>query len=63
MMSFITDELVWAIRRERDEEARNVRPHTPRRPDTSAADHESQPYDPEGLWIGRALRANASSAR
>jgi len=28
MSSFITDELVWAITREREEEARRVRPHT-----------------------------------
>jgi hypothetical protein len=28
MSSFITDELVWAITREREEEARRIRPHT-----------------------------------
>lgn len=31
MTSFITEELVWAITREREEEARKVRPHTERR--------------------------------
>jgi hypothetical protein len=31
MSSFITEELVWAITREREEEARKVRPHTERK--------------------------------
>jgi hypothetical protein len=38
MSSFITEELVWAITREREEEARKVRPHTERvRPEETSS--------------------------
>jgi hypothetical protein len=33
MLSFIADELVWATIRDREEEARRVRPHTEREPE------------------------------
>lgn len=60
MLSFMTDELVWAIRREREEEARNVRPHTPRMPNGERITHDAETRAAEGSWIARTLRANAS---
>jgi hypothetical protein len=52
MSSFITDELVWAITREREEEARRVRPHTERR---TAPDETNTPPTSRGgriAWLG-----------
>jgi hypothetical protein len=37
MQSYIPEELIWAITREREEEARRVRPHTERRTDPAPA--------------------------
>ena len=38
MLGFISEELVQAICREREDEARRVRPHTERRPDPERDD-------------------------
>ncbi len=52
MSSFITEELVWAINREREEEARRVRPHTERR--TACAEANTPPPSRGGriTWLG-----------
>ena len=44
MSSFITDELVWAITREREEEARRIRPHT----ELKTAQENSRTQPPSG---------------
>lgn len=50
MFSYITDELIWAIGREREEEARRVRPHTTERlPSDEAAPPPS--YGKRPLWL------------
>lgn len=59
MLSFITDELVWAIRREREDSARNVRPHTQGLHSIERVTHEAETRETEGTWIARALRFNA----
>lgn len=63
MLGFITDELVWAIRREREEEVRNIRPHTTPKPDTERTVRGPGASGPMGLWSGPALRANSAGAR
>ena len=52
MFNFIIDELVWAMGREREEEARQIRPHTERRPDSE----RQQPQQDWGHWVALALR-------
>ena len=42
MMSFMPDELVWAMQREREREARNVLPHTERKPDAERSTLEQE---------------------
>lgn len=56
MLSFATDELVWAMQREREEEARNVHPHTKRKPDPERTSHDRDNHSPLGLWISGSLR-------
>jgi hypothetical protein len=58
MLAFISEELVWAIRREREEEARKVRPHTARRQPTQ----DAEPPPPGGAgshWFDLQPQANA----
>src|ERR1700674_3130121 len=55
MMSFMPDELVWAMQREREREARNVLPHTETTPDAERSTLE-QERNPVGVWIGSTLR-------
>jgi hypothetical protein len=52
------DELIWAIRREREEEARNVQPHTARKPDPERIVHETR-RAPLGSWIAPSLKAGS----
>jgi hypothetical protein len=52
MFNFFVDELVWAARREREEEARQIRPHTEKRPDAERA----MPQQNWGYWVALALR-------
>ena len=59
MLSFVTNELVWAIQREREEEIRNIRPHTARKPDPERTTHDPNGQGPVGLWIAPSLRAPA----
>ena len=58
MMSFMPDELVWAMQREREREARNVLPHTKRKPDAERSTLE-QERNPGGVWVGPRLRAGS----
>jgi hypothetical protein len=59
MLSFLTDELVWALIREREDEARVTHPHTSGWPRT-----ERSMLPPNPLrWIGSALRKPAERAR
>jgi hypothetical protein len=58
MMSFMPDELVWAMQREREREARNVLPHTERKPEAERSTLE-QERNPVGVWVGPSLRAGS----
>ena len=58
MMSFMPDELVWAMQREREREARNVLPHTERKPDAERSTLE-QDRNTVGVWVGPSLRAGS----
>ena len=52
MLSFLTDELVWAAIREREDESRNTRPHTSGWPSTERSMLPPNPI----RWISSALR-------
>lgn len=58
MLSFLTDELVWAAIREREDEARNTHPHTAGWPQT---ERSMAPPKPLGGWLS-ILRRPASQA-
>jgi hypothetical protein len=59
MLSFISEELVWAIRREREEAARTARPHTATRPEPERTrERESRPV----RWVARACAAVPGAA-
>jgi hypothetical protein len=51
------DELIWAIRREREEEARNVMPHTSRRADSERVVHTHRPEQASPSWVSSSLKA------
>ncbi len=55
MLSFLTDELVWAAVREREDEARNTHPHTSGWP---RIERSMLPPNPL-VWISSALRKPA----
>jgi hypothetical protein len=58
MLGFLTDEVVWAAIREREDEARNTHPHTAGWPKI-----ERSMLPPNPLrWIGDALRKPSSHA-
>jgi hypothetical protein len=63
MLSFISEELVWTISREREEEARRVHPHTARRGDPERTTHESEQRRAEPYWSAPALRHSVSRVR
>ena len=52
MLSFLTDELVWATTREREDEARNTHPHTSGWPRIERSMLSPNPM----RWISSALR-------
>jgi hypothetical protein len=58
MLSFLTDELVWAAIREREDEARNTHPHTSGWP---RAERAMEPPKPLGGLLS-ILRKPASQA-
>ncbi len=53
MYSYLTDELVWALIREREDEVRGIRPHTSGWPN---AERAMAPPNPLRHWISLALR-------
>ncbi|HEV8575115.1 MAG TPA: hypothetical protein VGR43_10465 [Dehalococcoidia bacterium] len=58
MLSFLTDELVWAAIREREDEARTTQPHTSGWPVT-----ERSMFPPNPLrWLSAALRGPSETA-
>ena len=59
MYSYLNDELVWAFIREREDEARNIRPHTQQWPRTERA---MVPANPLRYWLSLALRRPAPRA-
>ena len=63
MLSFISEELVQTISREREDEARRVRPHTERRPDPERTTHESAQRRASPLWNAPALRHAVPQSR
>ena len=58
MMSFMPDELVWAMQREREQEARDVLPHTRGKRKVERATKEQDRND-LGVWVGPNLRAGS----
>ncbi len=63
MLTFISEELVQTICREREDEARQVRPHTERRPDPERTTHESAQRRATPLWSPPALRDSVLRTR
>jgi hypothetical protein len=60
MLSFVTNELVWAMQREREEEIRQIRPHTAHKPDPERTSiRPDSDEDSLGLWIAPSLRGTA----
>ena len=57
MFTFMPDELIWAIRREREDEARNVLPHTARRPDLERTFHQFRREQRPASWVSPSLKA------
>ena len=57
MLSFFSDELVWAVLREREEDARKVRPHTATKPEGERRAHEHEDHRARVLWVAQYLRA------
>jgi hypothetical protein len=57
-MSFMPDELVWAMQREREQEARDVLPHTRGKRKAERATIE-QEHNGLGVWVGPNLRAGS----
>ena len=62
MLGFISEELIQTICREREDEARRVRPHTEERPDPERMTHESEQRRATPVWNAPALRQAVSRA-
>ena len=62
MLGFISEELIDALCREREDEARQVRPHTEQRPDPERMTHESEQRRTTPVWNAPALRHAVSRA-
>ena len=60
MLSFLTDELVWAAIREREDEARITHPHTTGWPRTERA---MEPPKPLGGWVSFLRRRPTQAAQ
>jgi len=56
MYSYLTDDLVWALIREREDEARGIRPHTEGWPKTERAAVTPNPLQ---YWLSLAFRRAA----
>ncbi len=59
MYSYLTDEMVWALIREREDEARSIRPHTEGWPKQERA---SSLLNPLRHWVTLALARRAPHA-
>jgi hypothetical protein len=62
MFAFVSEELVWAMTREREEEARRVHPHTERKPDPERHTHDTKGHSTLGLWFDAHLRPNLNGS-
>jgi hypothetical protein len=62
MLGFMSDELVWAVAKEREGDARKVRPHTEYRPE-SRQPREHEEHHALGIWLAPYLRAGTTGAR
>ena len=62
MLSFISEELIQTICRDRENEARLVRPHTEQRPDPERTAHEADQRRTTPVWNALALRDAVSPA-
>jgi hypothetical protein len=62
MLSFISDEMVWAARLEREEEARRANPHTAQRPDPERMTHEAESRRATWSWNASFLRQSSYQA-
>jgi hypothetical protein len=61
MFAFVSEELVWAMQREREEEVRAVHPHTERKPDPERHVHGTAGHSRLGIWLDSHLRPNLSA--
>jgi hypothetical protein len=58
MLGFVSEELVWAVVKERGEDARKVRPHTEGAPgERMPREHEE--HRVHGTWLAPFLRAGS----
>lgn len=62
MMGFMSDELVRAVVKEREGDARKVRPHSEYKPETRVP-HEHDEHRALGAWLAPYLRAGSAGAR
>ena len=62
VLSFISEELIQTICRDRENEARLVRPHTEQRPDPERTAHEADQRRTTPVWNAPALRDAVSQA-
>ena len=62
VLSFISEELIQSICRDRENEARLVRPHTEQRPAPERLAHESDQRRATPVWSAPALRNAVSQA-
>jgi hypothetical protein len=61
MLGFMSDELVWAVVKEREGDARKVRPHTEAKPDERQPNEHAE-HHTLGVWLAPHLRAGATGA-
>lgn len=60
MLGFVSEELVWAVVRERGDDARKVRPHTETAPEVRAP-REHNDHRALGTWVASYLRAGTAA--
>ena len=60
MLGFVSEELVWAVAKEREGDARKVRPHTERGPE-EALPREHAEHHAIGTWLAPFLRAGSAA--
>lgn len=62
MLGFMSEELVRAVVKEREGDARMVRPHTEHEPEARQS-HEHDEHRAPGTWLAPYLRAGSVGAR